>query len=95
MTQDDILILDAGSGIRELGKKLLEENFSGNISILISHYHWDHIQGIPFFAPLYQKGINITFYGASSADSSVKDFISYQMTPDHFPIKIDEFDCRY
>ena len=52
-SEGQLIILDAGSGIRRLGRKLLEENqdhISG--TILISHTHWDHIQGFPFFAPL-------------------------------------------
>lgn len=52
-----IIILDAGTGIRRLGKALMKEYYPGRIiaTILISHTHWDHIQGFPFFGPLVQK----------------------------------------
>ena len=52
---DDIIILDAGTGLRLLGQSLLAEFKSQplNLTLLISHTHWDHIQGLPFFAPIY------------------------------------------
>ena len=51
----DPIIIDAGTGIRRLGKALMDESFGdgkGSASILISHTHWDHVQGLPFFSPL-------------------------------------------
>ncbi|HED05951.1 MAG TPA: MBL fold metallo-hydrolase [Ignavibacteria bacterium] len=90
---DEIIILDAGSGLRELGNYLQNTlNFS-DIPILISHYHWDHIQGIPFFRPLFKKNNIITFYGLTIDDADVKSVLSNQMVPNHFPINISEFDA--
>ncbi|HOS39327.1 MAG TPA: MBL fold metallo-hydrolase [Spirochaetota bacterium] len=61
---DDFIILDAGSGLRELGNHLMRIGGSGRrIHILLSHLHWDHIQGFPFFVPAYIPGNRITFYG--------------------------------
>jgi len=55
-----IAILDAGTGIRNLGKELVNKGTSQNvINILFSHFHWDHIQGLPFFAPAYSKNQKI------------------------------------
>ena len=59
--QNKILILDAGTGIRELGTKLAMET-QNKIFILISHSHWDHIQGFPFFKPIYQPDRKIYMF---------------------------------
>jgi phosphoribosyl 1,2-cyclic phosphodiesterase len=50
-----LLVLDAGTGIRELGDKLVSLDHRGPITLLLTHLHWDHIMGLPFFAPLYRK----------------------------------------
>ena len=55
------LILDAGSGIRELGRDLIARNAGPHHNILLSHTHWDHIIGFPFFAPAFVPGNKITF----------------------------------
>ncbi len=89
-----LLILDAGSGIRELGKSLINENFHDDINILISHYHWDHIQGIPFFLPLYQNKGKVSFWGESCGDESIKSVLSNQMTDNYFPIKLNELNAE-
>lgn len=63
---DHRIILDAGSGIRELGRSLMAGEFAegkGTVDILISHTHWDHIDGFPFFVPAFIPGNRITFYG--------------------------------
>jgi phosphoribosyl 1,2-cyclic phosphodiesterase len=87
---DNLFILDGGSGMRELGNKLIQENTVKDIHILISHYHWDHIQGIPFFKPLYNKNYNLVFYGLSTSHYSLEKLLSSQMAPEHFPISIEE-----
>ena len=55
-----ILILDAGTGIRELGKALLDD--SSQLFVLLSHSHWDHVQGFPFFAPIYRADREIFMF---------------------------------
>src|SRR2546430_15781565 len=59
------IIIDAGTGIRRLGKHLMEGahgDGKGKTSILISHTHWDHVQGLPFFSPLYRAGNQIDIF---------------------------------
>ena len=91
---NELVILDAGSGIRELGKAL-QNNINGNcINILFSHYHWDHIQGIPFFLPLYNKNNNVFFWGEHSENQSVETVLGYQMTANYFPIKLHELSAK-
>ena len=60
---DKTLIMDAGTGIRELGLNLQQKNKELNIDIFITHTHWDHIQGFPFFSPLYESRNTFTIYG--------------------------------
>src|SRR5579863_7892263 len=61
-----IAIFDAGTGMRSLGEDLLRQFPGQNIkaNVFLTHYHWDHIQGLPFFSPLYQEGSEITFYAS-------------------------------
>jgi len=81
-----IVIIDAGSGIRSLGKQLLKEGELSDIFLLLTHSHWDHLTGFPFFTPAYLKKYNIYVYGGPSAQSSLKKYLSHQMTAPYFPV---------
>ncbi len=85
-----LIILDAGSGIREFGNSLIADKWKGDIDILISHYHWDHIQGLPFFKPFYDPSAEIRFYGIESNGMDVEKVLGNQMLPNNFPVKLDE-----
>ena len=63
-----LVILDAGTGMRELGQSLVDGANGSPIAgdIFLSHAHWDHIQGIPFFAPIFERGNQFTIWGATS-----------------------------
>ncbi len=89
---DSILILDAGSGARNLGSALVEEFGSRPITanLLISHTHWDHIQGLPFFAPLYAPQNRIRIFIANGNLSELDRGLRNQMQSLHFPISLDE-----
>jgi len=84
----EIIILDAGTGIRRLGQALTAEfdNRPIQLSVLITHTHWDHIQGFPFFIPAYDPKNRITLFGFEGARQGVQSALSSQMESPYFPI---------
>jgi ribonuclease BN (tRNA processing enzyme) len=86
---DQLVILDAGSGIRLLGRELVH-NHSGRMSldILLTHTHWDHIQGLPFFQPLNTKGNAVRIYGAAQTGTPLEEILDRQMDPVVFPVPL-------
>lgn len=85
---DELIILDAGTGLRPLGAALMREDGPVRATLLISHFHWDHIQGFPFFAPAYVLGNRLAIYGAPAA-GEVRDAFAAQMKSPHFPVGLD------
>lgn len=89
-----LFILDAGSGIRQLGKYLSESENPIKAYIFISHYHWDHIQGLPFFKPAFKPGNHIIIYGCDEPNVKLNEIISTQMNPTYFPLAIEDMLAR-
>jgi len=87
---DALLILDAGSGIRELGNALMAQGRPITAHLMISHSHWDHVQGFPFFIPAYVRGNSIHVYGCLGADRSLREVLEGQMEFTYFPVALDE-----
>ena len=87
-TDQPRLILDAGSGLRLLGLKLNAElpGAEARAHIFLSHLHWDHIQGIPFFEPLYTPGWSLTFYSQWDA-GYLEDALRRQLRKPYFPVE--------
>jgi phosphoribosyl 1,2-cyclic phosphodiesterase len=79
------LIFDAGSGIRPLGLDIVEKG-PDTIHIFLTHFHWDHIQGFPFFAPLYDPEDSIKVVGPKQKDIDVQNLFAGQMGPIYFPV---------
>ena len=82
---DGIIIIDAGSGIRKLGNKLLKEG-RRTYNMIFTHPHWDHLLGFPFFKPLYEDGTVLNIFGCSRTQNSLKKMISPIMTEPNFPV---------
>jgi phosphoribosyl 1,2-cyclic phosphodiesterase len=82
----DIIIVDAGTGIRELGGSLIAQG-KAKVNLLFSHYHWDHIQGFPFFGPIFMKKTVLNIYGPAD-DIVPEKALSYQMTTPYFPTNL-------
>lgn len=90
-TSTETLIFDAGSGIRSLGQSLVTESPGQPIEarIFLTHFHWDHIQGIPFFAPIFGPANHIHFFSGSTG-SDLKETLEGQMMRPYFPINLAE-----
>ncbi|MBX3188272.1 MAG: MBL fold metallo-hydrolase [Labilithrix sp.] len=88
------IVLDAGTGLRGLGNALLREPQPLALTLLLSHYHWDHIQGLPFFVPVYMKGTDLTIVGGQNGVMSVREALGHQMTAPVFPVRLDELGAK-
>lgn len=95
LAKQHFFIFDAGTGIKNLSNHLLKEKkFPLSAKIFITHPHYDHINGIPFFVPLYMKGNEFEFLGPPYEELSIEKIISAQMDSVYFPITLKEFAAK-
>jgi ribonuclease BN (tRNA processing enzyme) len=93
---DSLLIFDAGTGIRDLGRSHVRQADGEPIrgDLFFSHAHWDHIQGLPFFTPAFQQGNQFTLWGSPSLFESLEVVLRQQMSPVVFPVAFDDLRAR-
>src|SRR5262249_6407000 len=85
----DLVILDAGTGIIPLGRKLMAGEHgrgAGEAAVFLSHAHWDHIQGFPFFGPVFVPGNRVTIYGPGRSSPMLEGILEGQMNPHYSPL---------
>lgn len=92
---EESFVFDAGTGIRNLGlqhAKRIEEHVD-DLHVFLTHFHWDHVQGLPFFVPLYSPANTVTFHSGFSAEH-LRDVLSGQMMNPYFPVRFDMLEAQ-
>ncbi len=92
---DETIIFDAGTGIRQLGGKLIAERTAGKVNLLLTHAHYDHIEGIPFFAPLFSDRFDVEVWcGPLDGAADVASIIPGFMRRPYFPVSTEVFNAN-
>jgi phosphoribosyl 1,2-cyclic phosphodiesterase len=93
-----VAIIDAGTGLRNLGRDLLAIGHKqAEIVIAFTHFHWDHIQGFPFFAPAYDPGQKITFLALARDQpvGHIREIFEVQMQAEYFPVQLEQMGAEF
>ena len=89
------IIFDSGTGIRSLGNRIADEHDSEyEINLFLSHTHWDHILGFPFFAPIHQSFANINIYGPRRSGASLEKLVLGLFQPPYFPLTPEDIEAH-
>ena len=88
---DDLVVLDAGTGIRRLGQAISDD--APRVDVLLSHLHMDHIQGLGFFDCLYRDGFPVHVWGPASTTMSLRTRLSRYLSPPLFPVRLRDLPC--
>lgn len=89
-----LVVLDAGTGIRPAGRALVEARQGPLVvDLLVSHTHWDHIQGLPFFAPLFDERSEVRIWGPKQGPVDLERILREQMNPVVFPVPLEQLDA--
>jgi phosphoribosyl 1,2-cyclic phosphodiesterase len=94
LSDGSILILDAGTGMRELGLSLQKREHRGPMSLLLSHVHWDHILGLPFFAPLWKRGTELVVYPVANDEQRMFARQLAMFDGVHFPVRATDIPAK-
>ncbi len=90
---EEVFIFDAGSGIRDLGIELTAGKIR-RVHLFVTHSHWDHIQGFPFFTPAYTAGFEITVYGAPALGQDMESIFRGQLDHKYFPVQMEDMKAK-
>jgi phosphoribosyl 1,2-cyclic phosphodiesterase len=90
-----VFILDAGSGVRNLGKALRRDPTVSEVRFFITHAHWDHLAGFPFFEPIYDKDFRITFCNGAHAEGMIQKYLHGQLTAPYFPVDFHKLRAKF
>jgi phosphoribosyl 1,2-cyclic phosphodiesterase len=90
-----LLIIDSGSGIRKLGNELIKEPDVREIFLYLTHAHWDHLMGFPFFRPAYLERYKIHVRGGPRAKRSLRNYLRHQMEAPYFPVRFDAMKAEF
>ncbi len=95
---EQLYVFDCGTGFRVLGQQLQDEfgekNLPLSAHVFVSHFHWDHIQGIPFFRPLYDRADSQFLFHCSSRTRSLKQVMDEQMASPYFPVNLSQMQAQ-
>ncbi len=94
LADDNLIIFDAGTGLRGLGDALIAAGGPLKAFLAISHPHWDHIQGFPFFKPAFIAGNELTIIGAQTRNITLRQMIASQMDEIYFPVQLNELKAK-
>ena len=92
-TDDGTIVIDAGTGIRDLGKSLLERSVT-RFDLLLSHAHWDHIQGFPHFEPLYRDDVAFTVHALRHPKHTLPSIFAGQQQEPFYPVPLQDMSAR-
>jgi phosphoribosyl 1,2-cyclic phosphodiesterase len=85
-TDSHILICDAGTGIIPFGNEIMKQNDIRELAVILTHYHWDHVCGLPFFVPAFSPDWKINFFGPGADSAEVEEHFAAQMRAPYFPV---------
>lgn len=92
--EDGLVIFDAGTGISRLGEELVRRGFAGELHLFFSHFHLDHIYGLPLFAPIFSPKVKIHIYGNTMGQEGVKERVSRVLSPPYWPVGPDTYGAQ-
>lgn len=94
ITDSRLLIVDCGTGLAPLQSAMFNSGRFQHADIFLTHIHWDHIQGIPFFGPFFIPGRRFTFYGEARDEVPLRQQLSRAMEPPMFPVRMESFNAE-
>lgn len=90
---EDLVIIDAGSGIRPLGEELAAQGIR-HVHLFLGHTHWDHVIGFPFFAPIYNEGVKVSIWSPVGFEKSTKELLIEMLAYAYFPVRLEDIHAK-